>query len=566
MGGLLTKLFYTILLLSGSGILLRECWSVWFDRTVYMGRFNVFTDGGRDEAASAAFPLRIVGSQALLSQQLADYQQQNGHDGSTDSTFLLPNAAPLGLPSEALPAFGFTVQNLNFAQLFTAVRRMLRADDEVAGEVTVRQGMVVAAVRWPRAPELADDRLTGFMTPAAPTLEDAAAHIACSISWAHAVRSRSPLAGIPRAQFCDFATMLDRFQVLSGKVAAGNLLSDAEVTLLRAGSQALRAHYNDRERLPELYRLRADLIDLLPDTVRTQDDLAEAQEDRVAYLMLSPSLRDLDPEQRRYAALALARPAIVLEAGLPVTPNGNWQALLSRNARSIARAAAATGFVRTADGRQVGTGFLVAPGVMATSDYVLRAAQVRASRRSARREVALQLCFDDLVEGSEACLDIGSAMRQLPDSQIVLAPVAQHDPRERPPVPPVQTPISVAGRYAYAIGYPTLDPRMPADFMKRLLGSGGARKRLMPGRVLAVERTEAWAGDGMVEPLRLTTDISTSGGVGGGPVIDLATGQVIGLSIGGIWQGQRGKFAYADAFTPEIVAAIARAGEDGSAF
>jgi hypothetical protein len=44
----------------------------------------------------------------------------------------------------------------------------------------------------------------------------------------------------------------------------------------------------------------------------------------------------------------------------------------------------------------------------------------------------------------------------------------------------------------------------------------------------------------------ITTDISTSGGTAGSPLIELLTGRVIGMSYAGQWQGERGKFAYAD--------------------
>jgi S1-C subfamily serine protease len=56
---------------------------------------------------------------------------------------------------------------------------------------------------------------------------------------------------------------------------------------------------------------------------------------------------------------------------------------------------------------------------------------------------------------------------------------------------------------------------------------------------------------------QFTTDISTSGGTAGGPLVDLMTGQVIGVQVAGLWRGERGKFAYSKPISPDLVAAIA---------
>jgi S1-C subfamily serine protease len=144
----------------------------------------------------------------------------------------------------------------------------------------------------------------------------------------------------------------------------------------------------------------------------------------------------------------------------------------------------------------------------------------------------------------------------------MLANLADHDDVLHPhlqlaePLPAANTLI---GQYAFVIGYPFRDPRMPEQFTERLLGKDQGRKRLMPGRILAFGRE----GPGVVgsespSAAVFTTDISTSGGTAGAPLIDLTTGQVIGMSFGGLWKGERGKFSYAESIPKGALASIER--------
>jgi Trypsin-like peptidase domain len=131
------------------------------------------------------------------------------------------------------------------------------------------------------------------------------------------------------------------------------------------------------------------------------------------------------------------------------------------------------------------------------------------------------------------------------ESPLVLIELRGHDPVLQPPLSvadPLPGPNEVVGSYVYVIGYPVRDARMPDEFIKRLLGETDGQKRLMPGRVLAVGSSMSIYPVGNTTVL--TTDISTSGGAGGGPLIDLKTGKVIGVAHSGFWKGDRGKFAY----------------------
>jgi hypothetical protein len=89
-----------------------------------------------------------------------------------------------------------------------------------------------------------------------------------------------------------------------------------------------------------------DLLDLLPERSRTTGDLVDAQEDRLSYAVLSPEMQKLPAVERRFAAQALARPAILVGADdkLIDVPQ-NWSRLLTSHEAEIARVSRATGLI-----------------------------------------------------------------------------------------------------------------------------------------------------------------------------------------------------------------------------
>jgi hypothetical protein len=582
MGAAIAKLIYSAIIVGLIAVLAREFWKVWFDNQVYIGRFDVVSETGRDEEASAAFPKRIVSAQAILAQQIKDYQTRAATGAPTDLTYILPGDTPLSLPPETLQGVEITIQSVNLSQILTAARRMFLAPNEVRGNVTLRETSVLAAVDWPRAPQPNGDRsllttvltpnrlrgdrppLTQFLTPSKPSAQEAAAYIACSLTWARATSVEDQLATVPRGQFCDFAAGLGDLYALSDKASTPDGLSTEEAALVRKRVSQLKAHYSSGSVFPELYRLRADLLDLLSEALRTRSELVEAQEDRIRYAMLSPGLRQLSGETKRMAAQAIARPALILENGKVSAPPDNWAGLLRRYEPDIQAVSASTGLVLGANGNVAGTGFMVAPGLMMTAVHVLdyaRGSKAGASVPSGQP----RLCFGSNSTDCERALVIGDTIYngKAGGSTIVLANVDGHDLALEPPLPllqPLPQPNELTGRYVYVVGYPFPDYRMPPEFISRLLGKEGGQKRLMPGRILAFGPGQVSGGleqAAAALPV-VTTDISTSGGTAGGPLVDFSTGQVIGTSYGGIWRGERGKFAYAHTMPKEVVDIVTR--------
>src|SRR5262249_53303550 len=79
------------------------------------------------------------------------------------------------------------------------------------------------------------------------------------------------------------------------------------------------------------------------------------------------------------------------------------------------------------------------------------------------------------------------------------------------------------GRSVYVAGYPARDPRSDAAIMHSVMGDVYGVKRLQPGEILSVS----------LETYSVYHDCFTTGGSAGSPLIDLASGLVVGLHHSG---------------------------------
>ncbi|MBY5706973.1 trypsin-like peptidase domain-containing protein [Rhizobium leguminosarum] len=570
---LLFKVIYTVLLFGITAVTVRELWFVWFDNRVYIGRFDVITETGKDDTASETFAKRIVAQQTIAAQQLADYRTRR--DALSDTTYGIDGITPLRLPPEVLGGIDITVQEINVRQVLTAIRRSFLTPNEISGAVTQNAESVIALVDWPGAPSINGDNaaISKFLTPPRKNMQATAAHIACSIAWARASSeerrpfswAKSLAAGLragvasnntgqpsavatttktnlaalaPRLQFCDFLAALADLYAFETKASSAEGLDDSQTSEVRRHVAVLRSHYADTTVLPDIYRLRADLLDLLPEGKRQPGELVDAQEDRLRYAMLNPKLRSLPEEEGRMAALAMARPALVLQDAKVEDLPANWSNLLARRWAEINAISAATGKIVAPDGQHVATGFIAAPGLMITAGHVVD--QIRQPAPGTPAADTAKLCLGSDVDTCKESFPIGQVVYdgRADKSNVALLELSNHDPALISPAPISDTaiePNAVVGRYAYVIGYPAIDARMPEEFIKHLLAGKSGIKRIMPGRILAFGNRSIF-----------TSDISTAGGTSGAPFVDLLTGKVIGMSYAGRWQGERGKFAYSE--------------------
>lgn len=238
-----------------------------------------------------------------------------------------------------------------------------------------------------------------------------------------------------------------------------------------------------------------------------------------------------------------------------MNPPENWANLLRRHEDEIRLASNAVGLIHGVDQQVVGTGFLVAPNVVMTTKFVWDYIDWAPERTPSGECKRPYLCMD---HGDSTC-EVKLFFRELlypsgqEASQVVLIEVVGHDPVQYPflsitnPLPPANT---IIGQYAFVIGYSFHDARLPKVFEDRLLGGKYGIKRLMPGRILSLSANTFGqsdsVSDGRVDSSMFTSDISTTGGTAGGPIIDLSTGKVLGVSFGGAWRGEGEIFVRAD--------------------
>ena len=554
---MLAKLLYSALLAVVALAAAGELWRVWTDRLLYIGPFEYASaEGGADEKGKA-FGVQVGLAHTLIFRQLQDYNQR-GSGGSSDTTYNLGPDEQLAAFNDKLEDLALTYQNVNIGQLLAGLRKSLAQPNEVSGAVTKVDGKVWAKLAWPRAPEIDGKAETSFLTDTHTDDAAAARQVACVIAWAQIAVKSSVVANMGRPYFCQWAGVLGDYSSLAARQAnaAPTAIADLRAQLNRMAAAGVR--------FPDIYRLRADLTDLLPAEARLPL-LVEAQNDRLTYALLTdPEIQKMPADERRLHALALARPAIRITDGQLVGTRDNWQSVLAPHADAIKRTAAAVGWLRAGESALSITGFRatafrIGPSLIMTVDFALngglrsRDAESRASSTDTPIE-GLHFCQSDNAlaacpqEQRFAVTDIVIDARE--DSHIVVLRIDDRGSavslKLRDTALAADT---LVDQYAYIVGYPHHDARAPPVLLRALFGTTAGIKRLLPGRTLALQAEPFLAR----KFAQLTTDINTTGGTAGAPLVDLATGRVVGVHFGGRWDEQKGKFTFAEVITPALV-------------
>jgi hypothetical protein len=554
---MLVKLLYSALLavvaVAASGELLR----VWIDRRLYIGSFDYASGEAGAEEKGKAFGIQVGLAHALIFRQLQDYNQR-GIGGTSDTTYNIGPDQQLSEFNDRLEDLALTYQNVNIGQLLAGLRKSLSQPNEVSGVVTKIDGKLWAKVLWPGAPAIGNKPETAFMTDTYTDEASAVQQAACGIAWAQVAARSTAVAAMGRTYFCQWARVLGAYSSLVAQP------DDAHLTDVPRWRGRLTQMVEAGVRFPDIYRLRADLTDLLPADARLPL-LVEAQNDRVTYALLTdPAIQKLPADERRLHAFALARPAIEIRNGVLEGTRDNWRSILGPHAESIERAAAAVGALRH-DGKKISraTAFRIGRDLIMTVNFALNGglrpdgAESNASDDTAARIEGLLFC-----EGDDALATCAAAQRfavtglLYDGGQDVRIAVLRID--DRGPADTLQlrdtavAPDTLVDQYAYIIGYPYQDPRVPPALSQVLLGTRSGIKRLMPGRTLALEADPRLSRDAA----KLTTDINTTGGTAGAPLIDLVTGRVIGVHTSGRWDEKKGKFTSAEVITPSLVVAL----------
>lgn len=232
-----------------------------------------------------------------------------------------------------------------------------------------------------------------------------------------------------------------------------------------------------------------------------------------------------------WTAWVVSRPALLVRRGSFGPPPLGWQALghhRSEVEAVIPSVARVEMLGAKAFAPFVGTGFLVAPGIVLTASFVAEQLfERRRGRWEPREDVTGQVDFTEELDGAEPREHRVSGLVRVDENRrLALLRVEAGGGTLPAPLRLCATgPAEPEGRPVYVVGYPAQDLRVPAEAAREVFGEASAVKRLQPGYLMAVR-----------EGGTIVHDCFTVGGNAGSPLVDLETGSVLGLHHSGRWE------------------------------
>jgi hypothetical protein len=251
------------------------------------------------------------------------------------------------------------------------------------------------------------------------------------------------------------------------------------------------------------------------------------------------------------AIVSVARPALLMQEGGFGDPPPPWGDILGPHRETIKTTAESVGRIGVPALPQVpyaGTGFMVAEDVVMTNCHVAMVFSQSASEGDWSLRTGLEPNLDFLDDpdaqrtGSASHPDvrIDDVIGIHPELDLALLRVTPPEAGNglaKPLTIMSQDPGPLAGRNLYVLGYPAPDHRNNPTVQRSIFGDRFFVKRLQPGAVMAPPpgaRIRIKPCSMGAEPSKVVFhDASTLGGNSGSCVVDLDTGQVIGLHFGG---------------------------------
>lgn len=225
---------------------------------------------------------------------------------------------------------------------------------------------------------------------------------------------------------------------------------------------------------------------------------------------------DLQKSLSLAAGLATSRPALLINDGHFEEIEGEWSTKLESRRPQIEKTLASVGRLEVAENSptQIGTAFLVAPRV-ALAFYA-----------PSYSEKKFLIDFREKPDAAVANKFRATVIAVLKEKNVALLsiePQTESGLKLPAPLALAKDPSTRPGNPLYIVGYPARDGRTPDTFLTAVFKDVYGIKRLQPGYLLYTDRGET----------KLFHDCFTVGGNSGSPVIDLETGKVIGLHVGG---------------------------------
>ncbi|MGZ6039976.1 MAG: trypsin-like serine peptidase [Phenylobacterium sp.] len=309
--------------------------------------------------------------------------------------------------------------------------------------------------------------------------------------------------------------------------------ADRALQLLRPlGIDNVRAALDDTKKLS-----RVALDGLQPGSVAPNKPVQtalEAGRSAIDNLDLEGAPQDLTPDLvagLEAVVVAVGRPAILIRSGHFDPPPAPWSSLEPKRA-SIEALFPSTGRIDVAGHPTldwVGTGFLVAPGVLATARHVVQefATPDAAGKWRIDGGMSVKVDFAEEIDTTapreHQIRSVIAVHRQLDVALLEVDDTAGADAVAPMRMDGGGVPLA-PGRNSYVIGFPALDSRRndPA-IMQQIFAGIYNVKRLQPGLLTD------WSN----QMNAYLHDCATLGGNSGSCLVDLETGVVVGVHFGG---------------------------------
>lgn len=249
------------------------------------------------------------------------------------------------------------------------------------------------------------------------------------------------------------------------------------------------------------------------------------------------------------------RPSLIIQDGSFETPNSAiWKDELNIARSVIERTIARTGRIELfnhLDFDWVGTGWLVAPNVIATNRHV-------AVEFAKPEGAGFVFKHNFLNQEMDAAVDFREEFENLGDLTVRVSKILHIARDDEPDIAflevtsdvPLPDPIELESHAVVrratigTVGYPAFDPRNGSGAMQDIFGDVFDVKRFAPGKVSHTGESEHW----------FVHDCATLGGASGSPVIALDTGKVVGLHFSGRFL--EGNFAVKASFVADAMAGL----------
>jgi hypothetical protein len=265
-------------------VLVRELYGVLWNDTLYVGNFEYFQDGRLNEEHSKTFPTYVLGQHRLLRSALIEENHRRERVDKSLSGVKYHRSLPYDLPeaarwSSVLTDVELRIQGFDIGRVLSTLKAWVTPPAEITGFVEKSGETVRAAINYPPR-KLADGTSESpFETGVLIGDTSVALAIAASIAWTQAAESDASFAKIPREVFVSWILIWWDYRLLRGRTDTNQswTLEDknrwkqarALVDNLASGTNGVYA---------ETWRLRADLIETIPASLKSDAELRTADQ------------------------------------------------------------------------------------------------------------------------------------------------------------------------------------------------------------------------------------------------------------------------------------------------